>query len=223
LLALCPTVSRADDLADLEEVIDESRLTFARFTGHPDMAWFRERARTASAIFIAPQITRASYIFGASWGTGVLLVRNPSTGRWSQPAFYRVAGASFGLQVGALHSEMVALATNNQTAAEMVDGAFTLGIGGTLGAGTIGGGVSRSLDVSTGTGYITVAAPTGLFIGVAVGGTLVLVKSGANELYYGRPVDLDDLRDSRVQQWYSDRLLDAITELSEQHEPESKP
>jgi len=222
-LSLYPTAGRADDLADLEEVIDESRLTFARFTGHPDMAWFRERARTATAIFIAPQITRASYIFGASWGTGVLLVRNPSTGRWSQPAFYRVAGASFGLQVGALHSEIVALATNRQTAAEMVDGAFTLGIGGTLGAGKMGGGVSRSLDVSTGTGIITVAAPTGLFIGLAVGGTLVLAGSGANELYYGQPVDLDDLRDSRVQQWYSDRLLNTITELSRQHEPEPKP
>lgn len=213
-LFLRPGVSSAADLAELEEVIDEARLTFARFTGHPDMAWFRDRARQASAIFIAPQVTRASYLFGASWGTGVLLVRDASTGRWSQPAFYRVAGASFGLQVGALHSEIMSLASDNQTAAEMLDGAFTLGISGMVGLGRMGGGLGRALEIKTGTGVTTVASTTGLFAGIAVAGTLVLVRDGANELYYGRPVEIDDVRESRVLQWYSDRLIRALTELA---------
>ena len=214
LISLWSGACFAADLTELEEIIDESRLTFARFVGHPSMTWFRERAANARAIFIAPQVTRASYVLGASWGTGVLLVRDPSTGRWSQPAFYRITGLSFGLQIGALHSEIVAIATDEAAAAEMRDGAFTLGAIGTLGAGRFGGGVSGSLEITSGSGFITVAAPTGLFAGVAVGGTLVLVRDGANELYYGRPVELDELRDNLVQQWYSERLIRSVAEFS---------
>ena len=213
LLSLSPAIGGAADLEELEEIIDEARLTFARFTGHPKMAWFRERARSASAIFIAPDVTRIGYFFGAAWGTGVLLVRDASTGRWSEPAFYRLAGGSFGLQIGVLDSEIIALATDEQAAAEMHNGTFALGIGATLGAGQFGGGIKGSLETTTGAGVVTVSAPTGLFAGIAVGGAFVLVRDGANELYYGRPVELDDLRQGRTRQWYSERLVNAVTEV----------
>ena len=213
-LALCPPLAHANDLAELQEIIDEARLTFARFTGHPSMIWFKERAQHAHAIFIAPRITKASYLFGGTWGTGVVLVRNPSTGQWSQPAFYRLTGASFGLQIGALNSEIVAVATDDQAADEMQDGAFTLGLSGKLGFGRMGGGISQSLDITSGTGYVTVGTASGLFAGIAAGATLVLVKNGANELYYGRPVELSDLLESRVRNWYSDRLIQTVTNLT---------
>lgn len=213
-LFLCPPVVSAAELAELEEIIDEARLTFARFTGHPSMTWFRERAQHAHAIFIAPRITRACYLFGGTWGTGVLLVRNPSTGQWSQPAFYRLTGASFGLQIGALNSEIVSLATDDQAAGEMQDGAFTLGLRGQVGFGRMGGGISRSLDMTSGTGYVTVGTASGVFAGIAAGATLVLVKNGANALYYGRPVELSDLLKSRVRNWYSDRLIQTVNNLT---------
>lgn len=214
LLSLCPSSGEASDLADLEELIDESRLTFARFVGNPNMAWFRNRARNARAVFIAPQVSRAGYILGASWGTGVLLVRNSETGRWSQPVFYRITGLSFGLQIGALHSEIVALATNDRTAEEMVDGAFNLGVGGAFGFGKYGGGLSGSLDVASGSDFVIVGSPTGFFAGLAAGATLALVRDAANELYYGHPVETEELRQNLVQQWYSDRLVKTITDLS---------
>jgi len=213
-LALWPALAHGTDLTELQEIIDEARLTFARFTGHPSMTWFRERAQHAHAIFIAPRITRASYLFGGTWGTGVLLVRNPSTGEWSQPAFYRLTGASFGLQIGALTSEIVSVATDDQSAGEMEDGAFTLGLRGQVGFGRMGGGISRSLDITSGTGYVTVGTASGVFAGIAAGATLVLVKNGANELYYGRPVDLSDLLERRVRNWYSDRLIHTVTNLT---------
>ena len=220
LLSLWPTVGSATELMDMEEIIDEARLTFARFTGHPSMTWFRERARNARAVFIAPRVSRASYLVGATWGTGVLLVWDPITGRWSEPAFYTLTGASFGLQIGALTSEIVALATDDQEAADMLDGAFTLGISGLIGIGRMGGGISGSLETTSGTGFVTVASASGLYAGVAVGGTLVLVRNGANELYYGQPVDLSDLKEGRVRQWYSERLMRAVTDTTaETREP----
>ena len=214
LLSLCPAVGNAADLAELEEIVDEARLTFARFVKHPNLTWFQDRASRASAVFIAPRVTRASYLLGASWGTGVLLVRDPSTGRWSEPAFYSLTGASFGLQIGALTSEIVAVATNDRAAAEMLDGAFTLGVSGVVGIGRMGGGIGGSIETTSGTGVVTLSTTTGLFAGAAVGATLVLVRDGANELYYGQPVAPSDLNEGRVHQWYSERLMRTVSEAT---------
>ena len=214
LLSLWPSVGTASDLAELEELIDESRLTFARFVGNPSMGWFRDRARNATAVFIAPQVSKAGYIFGATWGTGVLLVRDSATGRWSQPVFYRITGLNFGLQIGALHSEVVALATDDRASEEMLDGAFNLGLSGAFGAGRYGGGLSGSLDVTSGSGLVIVGSPTGFFAGVAAGATLALVRDGANEIYYGRSVETEELRQNLVYHWYSDRLVKTLTDLS---------
>lgn len=213
-LSLSPAVGHATDLAELEEIVDEARLTFARFVGHPNMTWFQERARGASAVFIAPRVTRAGYLLGASWGTGVLLVRDASTGRWSEPAFYSLTGASFGLQIGVLTSEIVAVATSDNAATEMRDGAFTLGVSGVVGIGRMGGGLSGSIETTSGTGFVTAATTTGLFAGAAVGATLVLVRDGANELYYGQPVAPSDFNERLVHQWYSERLMRTISEAT---------
>lgn len=217
MLFLCvvlPANAAAVDLTDLEAIVDDARLTLARFVGDPNMAWFRERAKQARAVFIAPRVTRAGYFLGGSWGSGILLVRDSSTGQWSQPAFYRITGLSFGLQIGALHSELVAIATDDQVVEEMVDGTFTLGLSGTFGAGQYGGGIGGSLDIASDSSFIAVSSSTGLFAGIAAGATLALARNGANELYYGRSVELEELRENRVRQWYSDRLVNMLTDLS---------
>jgi len=200
LCVVFPANAAAVDLTDLEAIVDDARLTFARFVGDPDMAWFRERAKKARAVFIAPRVTRGGYFFGGSWGSGVPLVRDFSTGQWSQPAFYRITGLSFGLQIGAMRSEIVALATDDRAADEMMDGAFTLGVSGTVDVGRYGGGRSASLETISKTGFLSAESATGLFAGVAAGGTLMLVRHAANERYYGRSVELDELRESRVRQ-----------------------
>jgi hypothetical protein len=41
LAGVVPVVAPAADVYDLQEIIDESRLTFARFVGHSDMTWLR--------------------------------------------------------------------------------------------------------------------------------------------------------------------------------------
>jgi lipid-binding SYLF domain-containing protein len=121
-----------------------------------------------------------------------------------------------------MNSEIVALATDDEAAGEMRDGAFTLGISSRVGIARMGGGISGSLDITSGTKYVTVSTSSGFFAGVAAGATLVLVSDSANELYYGHPVHLDDLRERRVRQWYSERLIRTIAAVTGK-EPESQP
>ena len=52
-----------------------------------------------------PKLVKGGFIFGAEGGDGVLLRR---TGHgWSEPNFYGMGSASFGLQVGLEQAELV--------------------------------------------------------------------------------------------------------------------
>jgi len=59
-----------------------------------------------------------------------------------------------------------------------------------------------------------VGTTSGVFAGVAAGATLVMTRGSANDLYYGRPIELDDLLQRRVRNWYSDRLIRAVAEVT---------
>ena len=96
----------------------------------------------------------------------------------------------------------------------MLAGTFSLGVGATLGLGRIGGGISQSLDTTSGSGFLAVANTTGLFAGVGFGATLAIVRDGANELYYEQPVELSEIREGGVRHWYSERLRRAIADVA---------
>src|SRR5258708_7669451 len=59
----------------------------------------------ARAVLIVPRLVKGGFIFGAEGGDGVLLKRNGRS--WSSPAFYSLASASFGLQIGLEQAELV--------------------------------------------------------------------------------------------------------------------
>ena len=65
----------------------------------------RQLMTRARAVFIAPRIFKAGFFVGGEGGTATLMVRGPHG--FSDPAFYTVASASFGLQIGAQESEMI--------------------------------------------------------------------------------------------------------------------
>lgn len=214
ILVLWPVLARPADRAELEEIIDEARLSFLHFVGDPALPWFRRLVQNARVVFIAPQVKSVSYLFGATWGTGVLLVRNSTTGEWSEPAFYSVMGPNVGFQVGALRSEVVAVATDDHATSKMLEGAFTLDLNTALGVGRMGGGVGGSLEMTTGSGFVSLATATGAYAGVALGATLVSRDDDANALYYGEAVALSDLQDGRVREWYSERLMRTVDKFT---------
>ena len=57
------------------------------------------------AMLIAPRIFKAGFFVGGEGGQAVLMTRGAHG--WSDPAFYTVGSASFGLQIGAQESEMI--------------------------------------------------------------------------------------------------------------------
>ena len=212
LLALVTMPAKANDLMELEELVDEARLTYARFVRHPEMPWFRDQVKEAKGVFIMPNFFEAGYVVGGSFGKGVLLFRNEVTGQWNGPAFYDLVGGTVGLEFGVSSSEIVALVMTKEGVESLLSTSFIMGSGATVAAGSIGGGLSGGLTPNLTADFITFAGSKGAIVNLSVGGTVVRINKKANRLYYGKPADpVEIVVNGEVSNRYSNRLRTMLT------------
>jgi lipid-binding SYLF domain-containing protein len=216
LLMVAPDRSSALDLIDIQELVDESRLTLARFVEDPDMAWLRGHAKDAQAILIAPSIVRVSYVAGAAYGKAVLLVRDEQTGQWSDPAFFTLVGTGFGLQIGIARAEVVALVMTKRGIDSIVRNRFFLGPEIKLAVGPIGRAASGATTPTFSVDVVSFAKVRGAFAGVKLNGTFLFSDDVAHAMYYGGAFRSGDIlgHPGRVQHWYSDRFRAMLNDLS---------
>src|SRR5215831_4383594 len=85
-------------VADPMSVLNQSVITVDKMKSDPTFGPSRQILHGARAVLIVPQLIKGGFIFGAEGGDGVLLQRLGR--RWSEPAFYTIGSASFGLQIG---------------------------------------------------------------------------------------------------------------------------
>jgi SH3 domain-containing YSC84-like protein 1 len=63
----------------------------------------------ASCVVVLPSVLKAAFIFGASYGRGVMTCRGGANfnGKWGAPTMMALEGASFGLQLGGQATDFV--------------------------------------------------------------------------------------------------------------------
>ena len=88
-------------------LVEKAKQTIESFATDPNLKWFQDHVKEAKALLIAPQVLKGAFFVGVDGGSGVLLVRDEDTGKWSQPAFYILGGISFGFQWGGQASELI--------------------------------------------------------------------------------------------------------------------
>ena len=175
----------AADFSEQQQLVDKARLTIERFRADPSLkeaiqAWSPE----TKALFIVPQFTRGAFIFGGAGGSGVLLVRDEKKG-WSEPAFYTIGSASFGLQIGADVSEIVMVVRTKKGLEEFYSNDVKLGVETSMAVGPVGEGISAQGIAAD---IISYASKKGAFAGMMLDGAAVSVSDGSNEAYYRKPV-----------------------------------
>jgi lipid-binding SYLF domain-containing protein len=131
---------------------------------------------------------RGGFFLGAEYGVGILLVRDPQTGNWGQPAFYSVFGGSLGVQFGGSMSDRVFTLMNEGAVDKLIAHKVQFGGDMSIALGRIGAGVGAGTTTHFGEDVYAFAKSKGLFGGVALDGTGVVPKNDWNEAYYGRPV-----------------------------------
>ena len=140
----------------------------------------------ARAILIVPRLYKGGFFVGGEGGDGVLLARTAHG--WSQPAFYQIGSASFGLQIGLEQSEVVMLIMSEKALDAVMRNEFKIGANAGIAVATLGSGVEGATTSAVGADIVVWASSSGAYAGVSLNGSVVKPSASADRDYYGRPV-----------------------------------
>ncbi|MDF0666088.1 MAG: lipid-binding SYLF domain-containing protein [Nitrospira sp.] len=181
----------AEGSVEQQQLVDKSKLTLEGLLADPSTGpALRDLRKETKAIYIVPQFVRGAFVFGGAGGSGVLLVRDEATKKWSEPAFYNIGSASFGLQAGGDVSEMIIVVVTQRGLEQFYRNEFKLGLDAGMAIGPVGeGGGVKGITADL-VGY---AKKKGAFVGMSVDGSIIAVSDASNEAYYGKPVRPTDI------------------------------
>lgn len=137
-------------------------------------------------IVIIPGTIKLGFFFGGQYGSGIAMVRNED-GSWSNPSFVYLAGGSFGLQFGAVSSDIILVFKTKKSVVGMAKGNFTLGADAAVAAGPVGRRAVASTDWQLKAEIYSYARSRGLFAGISLDGSVLAIDTGANAAFYGTP------------------------------------
>ena len=183
-----PAMAREDLKPQI--LVDQALATLNDFVGEKDMEWFKNHLKESKGIIIVPQLVKAGFIFGGSGGRGVVLIRDPKTGQWSQPGFYSLGSVSFGLQIGAETASVIMQVRTQRGLESLYGTSFKLGGDCSVAAGPVGVGVSGKGVTGD---LVSFSRAQGAYAGISFDGSMVKVNEDFNKDYYGkaaRPTDI---------------------------------
>jgi lipid-binding SYLF domain-containing protein len=187
-------LAMAADRNQAQGLVDRARVTFSEFMRDPYYSWLHQNLDNAKGVLIFPEVIKGGFIWGGSGGTGVLLVRNGKTGNWSEPAFYTIGSVTFGLQIGGEATEVVMLAMTQKAIDSLLSSSFKLGGEASVALGPVGGGAQANAGIPNVTAdFLSFAKSKGLYAGLNLEGSVIAVRDGLNDAYYGkyvRPADI---------------------------------
>jgi lipid-binding SYLF domain-containing protein len=182
----------ASDQADL---IDRADRTVDHLRSDPSFAQAARMIHSARAVLIVPRLVKGGFIFGAEGGDGVLLKRNGRS--WSQPAFFTLGSASFGLQIGLEQAELVFIIMSDRALAGIVHGESKLGAGAGLTVVTLSA-AAEGATTTHGGDIVVWASGTGAYGGLTFNGSVVKPRNDWNVEFYGKDVGIMGVLNNKV-------------------------
>jgi lipid-binding SYLF domain-containing protein len=177
--------------------VNEAAVVLAELASVPDKAIPKAVLERAEAIAIFPSVKKAGFVVGGQWGRGVISVRN-SNGQWSPPAFLRLAGGSFGAQIGAQATDLVLIVMNKRGVENLLRNEFKIGGEASATAGPVGREATASTDIQMRAEILSYSRSRGLFAGAAINGASVAEDTNANGAFYGQAYTSQDVVNGKV-------------------------
>jgi lipid-binding SYLF domain-containing protein len=191
MVVVSATPTPAADMMEQQQLVDKAKMTLETFASDPSVGGaIREMKGGAKGLFIMPQFVRGALVFGGAGGSGVLIVRDEKSKKWSEPVFYTIGSASFGLQIGGDVSEMIFVVRTQKGLEEFYHNDFKLGADASMAVGPIGEGASvKGISAD----LVAYARKKGVFAGISVDGSMIAVSDESNRVYYGKPLRPTDI------------------------------
>ena len=201
LIHLCALAAITVAMLPAQEGTPDKRLrnatdTLQEIMATPDKSIPRDLLNRAQCIVVVPDMKKAAFIVGGQYGNGFAMCR--AEGRWSAPAPVRLAGGSFGLQLGADSTDIVLLAMNERGMQRLLSDKFKIGADASAAAGPVGRDATASTDVLMKAEMLSWSRTRGLFAGVALDGTVVEHDNGETEKLYGKPLSNHEILTGNV-------------------------
>jgi lipid-binding SYLF domain-containing protein len=215
VLTFATSATAATGTSKPQEVMNGALTTLNHFMADPDFSWFRSHVKEAKAVLIVPRLYKGAFFVGGAGGNAVLLVRDDKTGDWSQPAFYAIGSASFGLQFGGEASEVILMVMTPKGIESLYSSSFKLGADASVAAGPVGAGVEGATAPNLSADYLSFARSKGAFIGISLEGAVIAARDEYNKTYYGKPVrPVDILVKGEVSNSRSAKLRQRLAEAT---------
>ena len=193
LVFASPVLTSTPALAgpDQQATVDHALGTLQDLRHDKEFGNARKLLRTSRAVLIAPRIFKGAFFVGGEGGTALLMVRGAHG--WSDPAFYTIGSASFGLQIGAKESELILFIRSERALEALMRDKFKIGGDAGITVATLGSDVQGATTANVGADIIAWASSSGAFAGLSLDGSILAPQSEANTSYYGRPVTVSDI------------------------------
>jgi lipid-binding SYLF domain-containing protein len=151
----------------------------------------------ATCVGVIPGMKKGALIWGGQYGQGVVTCR---TGHgWSAPVFIRMAGGSWGLQIGGQSTDLVLVAVNERGFQDLLKNKFKIGGDASAAAGPVGRSSQASTDWKMNAELLSYSRNKGLFAGIDLDGTSVSQNSEDTEIYYHQEHSFESILKGNVE------------------------
>ena len=177
------TAFAASSKGDLQDRVDAAKVVLDEVMGAQDHSIPMNILQQATCVGVVPGLIKGAFVFGAQYGQGVVTCR---TGHgWSAPVFIRMAGGSWGLQIGGQSTDLVLIAVNDHGFQDLLKNKFKIDADAAASAGPVGRNSQAATDWKMNAELLTYSRSKGLFAGIDLDGTSVSQNRDDTELYYG--------------------------------------
>ena len=162
------TASAASSKTDLDGRLDAAAHIINEIMATPDKAIPNQITEKATCIGVVPSMKKAAFVVGGQYGQGVVTCRTDHG--WSAPVFFRIAGGSFGFQIGGQATDLVLVAVNDKGFQALLKNKVKLGGDASAAAGPVGRNAQAGTDWKLNAELLTYSRAKGLFAGVDLSG-----------------------------------------------------
>lgn len=181
--------AHAQDKGKMDERLNAAASIIEEVMAAPDHAIPETILGGTHCVIVIPSEKKAAFVVGAQYGQGVATCR---TGHgWSAPVFVKLAGGSFGFQVGGQATDLVLLGMNSKSAQDMLHSKFKLGADASAAAGPVGRNAQAATDVLLKTEFLTYSRAKGLFAGLDLTGDVLQANTDDIKAEYGANIQPD--------------------------------
>jgi lipid-binding SYLF domain-containing protein len=138
----------------------------------------------AQGVAIIPKVIKAGFLFGGRGGHGIVFAKDKD-GKWGDPVFVNLGGASVGFQAGVESTDVVLVFRDRKSLDRVLEGKskVTLGADAAVAAGPLGRMAAAATDAKLEAEILSYSRSRGLFAGVSLDGAAIYADANSNAMF----------------------------------------